>query len=240
MSITTVVTTKEEVLAAKAAEAETKDESQVAQPDASPAPESVDQQAPSAEEAPAAEETAVVDHNEILKPYFNEFLESGSLSDDSVSRCAEALGTTKEVIDLVVKGMQANQQERVNAAFTPAGGEAAYREMIQWASEVFTPDEAQAFNNTLDSGSIEDISTAVGNLKKRFTEVKGSPQVDQQKVIPPTPTAGSSNVKPSSSSGVSDGFKSFSELMAAQKDPRYGKDDVYTKEVYRKALNLMG
>lgn len=237
MSVTTVVTTKEEALAAKA----TTDVAPETESQAAPQEPVVDEpQAPPTEEATSDAVTEPVDHNAILQPFFEEFQMSGSLSDDSMSRCAEALGTTKELIGLVVDGMQARQQARVAAVFTPAGGEAAYREMIQWATEKFSPDEAQAFNQILDTGSVEEITTAVSNLKKQFTEVKGSPQVDQQKVIPPTPTAGSSNVKPSSSSGVSDGFKSFSELMAAQKDPRYGKDDVYTKEVYRKALNLMG
>jgi hypothetical protein len=105
--------------------------------------------------------------------------------------------------------------------------------MVAWASSAYSADEAQAFNNALTKGTKEEALAAVARLKQRFTEVNGSPKATIAKATQPLPA--SSMVKPTAVAPASNQaikpFGSFSELVEAQRDKRYGNELEYTASI---------
>ena len=192
-------------------------------------------------EAPESGETqeAVDDTNKALEPYIEKIGSGEKLTDDDLGAIAEAIGTTPEVVEYTYRGMIAAQQDRESAAVEAAGGLEAYKEMVTWASTVYTAEEAQAFNDLLAKGKPAEVAESLRNLRTKFTEVNGSP-----KSLVTKSTAGSARVPASSSQQPSGNtpngssqlapFRSMAEQRAAQQDPRYGTDVAYTKDVYQR------
>lgn len=170
----------------------------------------------------------VADYAAIMQPYKDELSAKGSLSKESLSTLATALNAPLDVVELTYEGMKSRQQSRNMDILQAAGGEPTYLEMVQWATTVYTSEEAQAFNATLSNGSKEDAISAVGKLRERFTAVQGSPRSEVQKaqetiVTPVAPRAPVAAIVP---------YMNFESLRLAQKDKRYGTDPEYTAAHY--------
>jgi hypothetical protein len=129
--------------------------------------------------------------------------------------------------------MKLERNRRDEAILSNAGGSDAYKEMVAWASSAYSADEAQAFNNALTKGTKEEALAVVARLKQRFTEVNGSPKATIAKATQPLPA--SSMVKPTAVAPASNQaikpFGSFSELVEAQRDKRYGNELEYTASI---------
>lgn len=188
-------------------------------------------------EAPEAETPETIeDTNKALEPYITKIGSGEKLTDDDLGSIAEVIGTTPEVVEYTYRGMIAAQQDREAAAVEAAGGLESYKEMVTWASTVYTEEEAQTFNDLLAKGKPAEVAESLRNLKAKFTEVNGSPKSQVTKS-----TAGSARVPASSSQQTASNvpsqlapFKSMAEQRAAQQDPRYGTDVAYTKDVYQR------
>lgn len=184
-----------------------------------------------AEEVPPVEEPKA-DFTEIMAPYQTELATTGELTSESLGKLAESLGAPPELVAYTYKGMQATKQERDASILEVAGGQEAYVEMVNWASGVFTPEEAQAFNSTLVSGTKADAQAAVAALGKKFTAVNGTPKAVVAQVAPKVSAAPVAPRAPADPSLRP--FVDFSALMLAQRDPRYNKDSEYTQQVVKR------
>lgn len=144
-----------------------------------------------------------------------EFAEKGALSPETYT-ALEGQGIPKAMVDTYLAGVKAAQAQ----IFELAGGKEAYQEMLTWGSETFNEAERTAFDQAITEGTPEHRAAAVQLLKSRYIQARG-------------PLGG---VRPNTASGADSPmglrpFRSYHELVAAQNDPRYGKDPAYEKEL---------
>ena len=162
---------------------------------------------------------------EASKEYFEN---EGKLSEETMQKFTEMSST-----DLVKAYMEAqannpNPQEaeapdltdaEINTVYNSAGGEKAYRELIDWAGENLEETKLDAFNGIIRNGNPTAIQIAVAGLRNEYENSEGY----EGRML---------QGKPSKSSG--DSFRSQAEVVQALSDPRYDKDEAYRKDVYDK------
>lgn len=186
---------------------------------------------PESESAPTPESVAAMEA--LLEPYNKEFITTGDISEASLKELANKLGAPEHFVKYTFEGMKLERNRRDEAILSNAGGSDVYKEMVAWASSAYSADEAQAFNNALTKGTKEEALAVVARLKQRFTEVNGSPKATIAKATQPLPA--SSVVKPTAVAPTSNQaikpFGSFSELVEAQRDKRYGNELEYTASI---------
>lgn len=186
---------------------------------------------PESESAPTPESVAAMEA--LLEPYNKEFITTGDISEASLKELANKLGAPEYFVKYTFEGMKLERNRRDEAILSNAGGSDVYKEMVAWASSAYSADEAQAFNNALTKGTKEEALAVVARLKQRFTEVNGSPKATIAKATQPLPA--SSVVKPTAVAPTSNQaikpFGSFSELVEAQRDKRYGNELEYTASI---------
>lgn len=171
--------------------------------------------------APTQEETqqALADKGLKVDEFNAEWVKEGKLSDASYEKLAAA-GFSKDVVDGYIAGQQALADATAAELKGHAGGPEAYDEMVAWAKDALTDDQKAAFNSAVASGNKASASLAIAGLKAQFEADRGRD---------PTLLGGRG-------ANSSDIFRSRQEQVAAIKDPRYGKDPAYTKDVQDKAL----
>lgn len=186
---------------------------------------------PESGSAPTPESVAAMEA--LLEPYNKEFITTGDISEASLKELANKLGAPEYFVKYTFEGMKLERNRRDEAILSNAGGSDVYKEMVAWASSAYSADEAQAFNNALTKGTKEEALAVVARLKQRFTEVNGSPKATIAKATQPLPA--SSVVKPTAVAPTSNQaikpFGSFSELVEAQRDKRYGNELEYTASI---------
>ena len=108
---------------------------------------------------------------------------------------------------------------QVNQIKNAAGGEAAYSNIINWAKSNLEAEQINAFDDVVNTGSVQAINLAVAGLKPQYDNANG---VEGRMVTGKAPT----------NSG--DVFRSQQELVAAMNDPRYDRDPAYRQDVVEK------
>ena len=108
---------------------------------------------------------------------------------------------------------------QVNQINNAAGGEAAYSNIINWAKSNLEAEQINAFDDVVNTGSVQAINLAVAGLKAQYDNANG---VEGRMVTGKAPT----------NSG--DVFRSQQELVAAMNDPRYDRDPAYRQDVVEK------
>ena len=103
-----------------------------------------------------------------------------------------------------------------------AGGEAAYGEMLSWASQNLSSEEINAFNSVANSGNYPALRFAVEALSNRYKASEGfeAPLVTGRRASEPK-----------------NAFRSHAELARAIADPRYQNDPAYRSDVEAKLAN---
>ncbi len=107
----------------------------------------------------------------------------------------------------------------VNEIKNYAGGDESYNNMVQWASENLESGAVEAFDNIVNTGSVDAIKLAVNGLKAQYqnavgfegTMVTGKAPVEQKDI-----------------------YRSQAELVAAMSDRRYDNDPAYRQDVIAK------
>ena len=99
------------------------------------------------------------------------------------------------------------------------GGEEAYDQMTTWAANNLDPNTVQAFDDLVQSGSIDAINLAVSGLKAQYDNANG---YEGRMVSGKAPV------------DRADAFRSQAELVAAMSDPRYENDPAYRQDVITK------
>ena len=108
---------------------------------------------------------------------------------------------------------------QVNQIKNAAGGEAAYSNIINWAKSNLEAEQINAFDDVVNTGSVQAINLAVAGLKAQYDNANG---VEGRMVTGKAPV----------NSG--DIFRSQAELVAAMSDPRYDRDPAYRQDVVEK------
>ena len=110
-------------------------------------------------------------------------------------------------------------EAQVNQIKNAAGGEQAYANIINWAKSNVPAEQINAFDEVVNSGSVQAINLAVAGLKAQYDNANG---VEGRMVTGKAPT----------NSG--DVFRSQQELVAAMNDVRYDRDPAYRQDVFEK------
>ena len=108
---------------------------------------------------------------------------------------------------------------QVNQIKNAAGGEQAYANIVNWAKGSLPQDQLNAFNEVVNSGSVQAIQLAVSGLKSQYDNANGV----EGKLV--TGKAAPNN---------GDVFRSQQELVRAMNDPRYDNDPAYRQDVIEK------
>jgi hypothetical protein len=128
------------------------------------------------------------------------------------------MGYPREMVETYIKGMQSGATADVAAVMDVAGGEEGYAELTDWAKQSLDTKELELYNNMVDGGT-ENAKMAVEWLASKREAAEGSePSLLQGRA----------------SAASKDEFRSTAQVVAAMKDPRYGKDSAYTKDVEEK------
>ena len=108
---------------------------------------------------------------------------------------------------------------QINQIKNSAGGEKAYANIVNWAKANLPQDQVQAFDEVVNTGSVQAIQLAVSGLKAEYDNANG---VEGRMVTGKTaPNNG-------------DVFRSQAELVRAMNDPRYDSDPAYRQDVIEK------
>ena len=150
--------------------------------------------------------------------YSKEFLDAGSLSDESYQKL-EAKGFGKDIVDSFIRGQQALVTGQINEVYNAVGGQEQYQGMIQWAEDALSAEEVSTFNELINSGNHQQTLLAVRGLQSRYQNQNKSP-----KLLGGAP-ATSNNIQ---------AYRSTAELVAAMSDPRYKVDPAYRRDVERR------
>ena len=108
---------------------------------------------------------------------------------------------------------------QINQVKNSAGGEAAYQNMVQWAGANLDAKSIEAFDQIINTGSLDAINFAVKGLKSQYDAANGvEGTMVQGKAAP----------------NRGDVFRSQAELVAAMSDRRYDNDPAYRQDVIEK------
>ena len=174
------------------------------------APQQEEQSVESVEENTEPEEVQQLDK------YYDEFIENNQLSEKSYDEL-DAMGLSKDLVDGYIAGQKALADNDVSEVQKVVGGQDNYAQLLDWSAKNLTPSEKDAFNDTIDNGSTEQVKIAVLGL---MSKAGMSPNSNQQNLF-----EGDVNVT------NTDTFGSVAQVTEAMNDPRYAKDPAYRKEV---------
>lgn len=160
--------------------------------------------------------TEAVDNiNTAFSQATQEFEENGELSDESFESLAKA-GIPREFVEAYLQGQTAIADNQTAQVQEIIGGPQNYEAMAEWAVENLSEEQLEAYNEVVESGTVDQAKMAVQGLFAQFTAAGGkTPQV----VMGATQGA---SVKP---------FNSAAQVTEAMKDPRYKNDPAYRQTV---------
>lgn len=181
-------------------------------------------------EIPEKDETS--DDGEVFKldPYYQEYAETGTLSDESRAaikgRLAKAgfdEATADAVIDQHMAGAKADVEQARQRIFSHVGGEEAYSQIIQWAAK------------NLDAADIEDFNEAVKNprlVKMAVLGLQAQFNAAGNKAQPVVQQAQPKRVQPQSNvSTVFEPIRSDQQVADLVSDKKYLTDPGYREVV---------
>ena len=111
-------------------------------------------------------------------------------------------------------------QAAVNEVKNFAGGEKAYTDIVQWASNNLDQKSIDAFDSIINTGSVDAIKIAVSGLKAQYENANG---YEGRMVTGKTAAPAKGDV-----------FRSQQELVQAMSDKRYQKDPAYRQDIIAK------
>lgn len=156
-----------------------------------------------------------VDYDALVK----EYEDNGKLSDESL-KALKGAGYPEAVVNAFIKGFEAQVNEFTNAVYKMAGGEAEYGRLCEFIKGLGEAD-VQAFNETINSGSLTQLSALINGYKAQMTTKYGT---SNRSIL-----GGAAMVE-------NKGFNSKDAMIKAMNDPRYGMDMAYTEKVQRMTM----
>ena len=107
----------------------------------------------------------------------------------------------------------------INEVKNYAGGEKAYQDMVNWASDSLDSKSIEAFDSIINTGSVDAIKLAVNGLRSQYRDAMG---YEGRMVTGKAPQTNK------------DVFRSQAELVNAMSDKRYDNDPAYRQDVIEK------
>ena len=101
-----------------------------------------------------------------------------------------------------------------------AGGDKAYANVVNWAKDNLDSSQTDAFDEVVNTGSVQAIKLAVAGLKAEYDKANG---VEGRMVTGKTAPPASGDV-----------FRRQAELVSAMNDDRYDSDPAYRQDVIEK------
>ena len=141
---------------------------------------------------------------ELVRAYMEVQRSPGSESDTST----ESTSSASDISDT-----------QVNEIKNYAGGEQAYQNIIDWAGSNLDPNSIKAFDNIINSGSVDAIKLAVNGLKSQYENANGY----EGRMV--------TGKAPENSRDV---YRSQAELVKAMSDRTYDDDPAYRQDVMAK------
>ena len=159
--------------------------------------------------------TKGVDYDALVE----EYQENGKLSDESM-KALKGAGYPETVVNAFIKGFEAQVNEYANAVYKMAGGEKEYGKLCNFIKGLGEAD-VQAFNETINSGSLTQLAALINGYKAQMTTKYGT---SNRSIL-----GGANTVE-------TKGFNSKDAMVKAMNDPRYGTDMAYTEKVQRMTM----
>ena len=153
-----------------------------------------------------------------MDKFYSEYQDKGELSQNSYDELSK-LGLDKNLVDGYIAGQEAIANTEVQAVHNLVGGTDNYNKVIEYAKGNLNEAEQNAFNETLETGSIEQVKFAVQGIASRAGVNAEQPQ---------------SMINGDSIETNSDIFESSAQVIDAMNDPRYAKDPAFRKLVEEK------
>jgi hypothetical protein len=176
---------------------------------------------PAADEAEEEEEVETSPAVDMITAASQEFARDGELTQETRDALAEL--DSSELLDAYMSMQQPPAPDLtdadVSALKASVGGEDAYEEITGWAANSLPDADLEAFNNTVENGSLAQIQLMMAGLQARYQAENGYEGRQLQG-------------KPPSNTG--DVFRSQAELVEAINDPRYDRDPAYRNDVLMK------
>ena len=166
----------------------------------------------------------------LIKQASDEYYANGNkLSEETMAKFSEMSSADLLQAYIEINANNPQQAEEAQAADITeaqisdikksAGGEQAYANVVNWAKDNLEKSQVNAFDEVVNTGSVEAIKLAVAGLKAQYDNANG---VEGRMVTGKAPT----------NSG--DIYRSQAELVAAMNDPRYDRDPAYRQDVIEK------
>jgi len=161
-----------------------------------------------------------------INNYFQE--NNGTLSEEHYG-ALEGAGINRQTVDAYLQGITGAMSETDSNDISDstvaeiknfAGGDEAYTNIVNWASNNLGQNEVDAFDEVINSGSVDAIKLAVSGLKSRFEDSTGREGTVLTGKAPATTPE--------------QGFRSQAELVRAMSDKRYDNDPAYRQDVIAK------
>ena len=174
--------------------------------------------APQQEEQPteSVEENTTPEEVQQLDKYYDEFIEKNELSEKSYEEL-DAMGLPRDLVDGYIAGQKALADNDVATIHNVVGGQDNYANLLDWSAKNLSQTEKDAFNDTIDNGSTEQVKQAVTGLMARAGMSADNPQ--------------QSLFEGDTENVATDTFQSVAQVTEAMNDPRYSKDPAFRKEV---------
>ena len=175
----------------------------------------------SEEEMEDAEEIESNPAADMISAASQEFAESGELTPETRDALAEL--DSSELLDAYMSLAQPPSPDLtdsdVSSLKASVGGEESYNQITGWAAEALSEVELEAFNTTVDSGSLAQIQMVMAGLQARYQAENGYEGTQLQGKAP---------------SNSRDTFRSQAEVVEAINDPRYDRDPAYRNDILMK------
>ena len=152
-----------------------------------------------------------------LDNYYSEYEKNGSLSEKSYKDLASK-GLDKTLVDSYFSGQQALADKHVSSIHSVVGGKDKYDTIVKWASDNLSDNEVKAFNDTMDSGTLDQAQLAISGIQAKYNSVNQEPSLF-------------SGERADNSKGA---YRSVGEMLADINNPKYSTDSAFRADVEAK------
>ena len=191
--------------------------------------ESEDTEKVSAEDDKAEDKSELSEHANLINSASEEYFKNDNkLSDETMAKFASLSSQDLIKAYMEVQSKTESQPRQAPAALTEsdinqiknsAGGDAAYSNIINWAKSALDQKQIAAFDEVVNTGSVQAIQLAVSGLKSEYNNANG---VEGRMVT-------GKNAPQNK-----DVYRSQAELVRAMSDKRYDTDPAYRRDVIEK------
>ena len=152
-----------------------------------------------------------------LDNYYSEYEKNGTLSEKSYKDLA-GKGLDKTIVDSYISGQQALADKHIGSIHSVVGGKEKYDNIVKWASANLADNEVKAFNDMMDSGTLDQAQLAISGIQAKYNSVNQEPSLF-------------SGERADTSKGA---YRSVGEMLTDINNPKYATDSAFRADVEAK------